>query len=82
MHRQRRGAALKQAWVPRVVNVAVAACFLVFLVPLATHLDDVKPVARVLLLVIAVPFALGTVALLCSAVRPGSVGRLFRRARR
>lgn len=66
---------------PRVVNLAVAASFLVFLVPLFTHLDDVEPVARVLLLVIAVPFALGTVALLCSAARPGSVGRLLRRGR-
>ena len=67
---------------PRVVNVAVAGFFLIFLVPLATHLDDVEPVARVLLLVIAVPFALGTVLLLCSAARPGSVGRALRRLRR
>lgn len=66
---------------PRVVNVALAAFFLLFLVPLFRHLGDVSTSARVLLLVIAVPFALLTVLCLMSALRPGSVGRGFRRLR-
>ena len=67
---------------PRVVNLALAAFFLLFLVPLFRHLDDVTTSARVLLLVLAVPFVLLTVLCLVSALRPGSLGRAARRARR
>ncbi len=67
---------------PRVVNAALAAFFLLFLVPLFTHLDDVTTVARVLLLALAVPFVVLTALCLMSAGRPGSVGRLFRSLRR
>jgi hypothetical protein len=68
--------------VPRVANLALAACLLLFLVPLVTHLGDVSTSARVMLLVIAVPFVLLTVLCLMAAARPGSVGRLARRVRR
>lgn len=71
---------LPQAWVPRVANLAAAAFLLLFLVPLFAHLGDVSTSARVMLLVVAVPFALLTVLCLMSAARPGSVGRAFRRA--
>jgi hypothetical protein len=67
--------------VPRVVNLALAAFFLLFLVPLFVFLDQVSAVGQVLLVALAVPFALLTVLCLMSAIRPGSVGRLARRAR-
>ena len=67
---------------PRVVNLALAAFLLLFLVPVASHLGDVTTSARVLLVVLAVPFALLALACTASAVRPGSLGRLVRRARR
>lgn len=66
---------------PRVVNAALALCFLAFLVPLFTHLGGLSSVAQVLLVVLAVPFVLLTAACLSSALRPGSVGRLARRLR-
>ena len=88
MHRLRGGAPvltgpedLPQSWVPRVVNLALAAFFLAFLIPLAQHLSGRSTVAQVLLLLIAVPFGLLTVTCLSSAVRPGSVGRFARRLR-
>lgn len=64
---------------PRVLNLALAAFFLLFLVPLVTHLGGLAAVAQVLLVALAVPFALLTAALLMSAACPGSVGRLARR---
>jgi hypothetical protein len=68
--------------VPRVVNAALAACLLLFLVPLFTHLDDVRTGARVLLVLLAVPFGLLAVACAVSAVRPGTVAQLAHRAKR
>ncbi len=66
---------------PRVVNASLAVFFLLFLVPLFTHLGGLTTVAQVLLVALAVPFVLLTALCLMSAVRPGSVGRLARRAR-
>ena len=66
---------------PRVVNVALAAVLLLFLVPVATHLGRVGTGARVMLVVLSLPFAVLVVLCLASAVRPGSLGRLARRAR-
>ncbi|MGB8649178.1 MAG: hypothetical protein WCD35_00815 [Mycobacteriales bacterium] len=66
---------------PRVLNLALAAFFLLFLVPLFTHLGGLRTSAQVLLVVVAVPFALLTLGLLTSAARPGSVGRAMRRLR-
>jgi hypothetical protein len=68
--------------VPRVLNLALAAFFLLFLVPLVTHLGGLATSAQVLLVALAVPLALLTACLLASAARPGSVGRLARKARR
>jgi peptidoglycan/LPS O-acetylase OafA/YrhL len=89
VHRPRGEAALSQqdrplpqAWVPRVVNLALAACLLAFLVPLATHLPGRPVTVQVVLVVVAVPFAVLALACLASAARPGSLGRLARRARR
>jgi len=88
VHRPRRRAAVlsseddvPQAWVPRVVNAALAGFFLLFLVPLFTHLGGLSRVAQVLLVLIAIPFALLTVGCLSAALRPGSVGRFARRLR-
>ena len=84
MHRPRGRPALNdlpQAWVPRVTNLACAALLLAFLVPVALHLDDVEPMARVLLVLVALPFVLITALCLMSGLRPGSVGRLARRLR-
>lgn len=88
MHRPHRGAALltepeplPQSWVPRVVNLALALFFLAFLVPLFVKLRELETVAQVLLIGLAVPFAVLTVLCLMSAARPGSVGRAFRRRR-
>ena len=67
---------------PRVVNLALAAFLLAFLVPLFTHLGGLPRAAQVLLVALAVPFALIIALCLMSALRPGSVGRLGRRVRR
>lgn len=66
---------------PRVVNVALAALLLTVLVPVATHLGRVGTGARVALIALSTPFALLVVLCLASAARPGSLGRLARRAR-
>ncbi len=82
MHRARRGApVLRQAWVPRVVNLVLAALFLLFLVPAVTHFDGLTTVAQVMLVVLMLPFGVLTLLCLMSAARPGSVGRLAKRVR-
>jgi hypothetical protein len=68
--------------VPRVVNLALAAFFLAFLIPLGLHLGDLILVAQVMLLLfVGFPFGLLTVLCLLSAARPGCLGRLARRVR-
>jgi hypothetical protein len=67
--------------VPRVVNLALALFFLAFLVPLSVKLHERSTSVQVLLVLIAIPFSLLTVACLASAARPGSLGRLARRLR-
>lgn len=87
MRRLRGGAALSeqdplpQAWVPRVVNLAVAAVLLLFLVPLCTHFAGRPVSVQVVLVLIALLFGLLTALCLASALRPGSLGRALRRAR-
>ena len=63
------------------MNAALAGFFLLFLVPIATHLQGRTTTAQVLLVLLALPFLLLTVLCLCSAARPGSIGRAARRAR-
>jgi len=65
-----------------VVNLALAAFFLLFLVPLVLHFAGHKVVAQVVLVLAALPLALLTVLCLASAARPGSLGRLARKMRR
>jgi hypothetical protein len=67
--------------VPRVVNLALAGCFLLFLVPLFARLPGRSLSVQVVLVVVGLPFVLLTLACLASAVRPGSLRRL-RRLRR
>ncbi|MCW2615018.1 MAG: hypothetical protein JWN08_2012 [Frankiales bacterium] len=72
---------LPQAWVPRVLNVALAVVFLALLAPIATNLGDKPTYVRVALVLLAIPFGLLALACLSSAVRPGSLGRAVRRLR-
>ena len=67
---------------PWMIGAVVVLLLLMFLVPMFTHLGGLTAMAQVLLVAIAVPFALLTVLCLMSAARPGSVGRLARRLRR
>jgi len=76
---------MRQAWVPRVFNLVMAALLLLFLVPIVLHLGDVGVLYQVFLVLVAALLLLPLiVACLCSAVRPGSLGRAVRhlRARR
>ena len=66
---------------PRVVNVALATFFLLFLVPLVVFLPGLPTLAQVLLVLVALPFALLTFLCLCSAARPGSLGRWAQRVK-
>ena len=67
---------------PRVVNLALAAFFLCFLVPVALFLGDVQQTsAKVLLVLLSLPFVLLTILCLASAARPGCLGRAARRAK-
>ena len=66
---------------PRVTNVALAAVLLLFLVPLYTHLGGRPISVQVMLVFVSVPFVVIVVLCLASALRPGSLGRLLRRAR-
>ncbi len=73
---------LPQAWVPRVVNAALALFLLAFLAPAVTRLDDLPVFAAVAVVVLfCLPVLLVVVLCLCSAARPGSLGRAARRAR-
>lgn len=73
---------LRQAWVPRVMNVALAVVLLACLSP-AVHRFGGHPVwVQVLLVLLGLPVLLLALACLASAARPGSLGRLAQRARR
>jgi hypothetical protein len=79
VHRPRGGAALRQAWVPRVVNLTFGALLLAFLVPLWAHLRDVALSVQILLVFLAVPLSLLALSCLATAARPGVLRRLRRR---
>lgn len=64
-----------------MVNLALAAFFLLFLVPVAVYLPGLTTIAQVLLVLVAAPFVLLTFLCLCSALRPGSLGRFATRAK-
>jgi threonine/homoserine/homoserine lactone efflux protein len=71
---------LPQAWVPRVLNVALAALLAALLSPIV-HLGDKPAWVQVIVVLICLPVVLVIVACLMSAIRPGSLGRLVRRLR-
>lgn len=73
---------LPQAWVPRVMNLSLAAFFLAVLAPVVSTWGDRPTAVRVGIVLFGTPFLLVAVLCLMSALRPGSVGRLFRRLRR
>ena len=66
---------------PRVVNVTVAACILLFLFPLLTGLGGKPAYVQVVLVLVALLVVLLGGLCLASAARPGSLGRAARRAR-
>ena len=72
---------LPQSWVPRVMNTALAVVLLACLSPVVVRLDDQPTWVRVLVVLMALPVLLVSVACLASAARPGSLGRLARRLR-
>jgi threonine/homoserine/homoserine lactone efflux protein len=72
---------LPQAWVPRVVNVAVAVVLAACLSPIV-YLGEKPLWVQVLVVLLSLPVVLVIVACLMSALRPGSLGRLARRLRR
>ena len=72
---------LPQAWVPRVVNVAVAVVLAACLSPIV-YVGEKPLWVQVLVVLLSLPVVLVIVACLMSALRPGSLGRLARRLRR
>ncbi|MCW2778758.1 MAG: hypothetical protein JWN17_2483 [Frankiales bacterium] len=71
-----------QPWVPRVTNGVLAVFLLGFLAPAVTHLGGLPVFAAVTVVVLfCLPVLLVAVLCLCSAVRPGSLGRAARRSR-
>jgi hypothetical protein len=64
-----------------VVGLAAAGFLLLFLVPLCTHFAGRPLSVQVVLVVIGLLIAVPTALCLAAALRPGSVGRLLRRAR-
>jgi peptidoglycan/LPS O-acetylase OafA/YrhL len=73
---------LPQAWVPRVVNAAVAVVLSACVSPVVYRLDGKPGWVQVLVVLLCLPVVLVVVACLASASRPGSLGRLARRLRR
>jgi hypothetical protein len=73
---------MRQAWVPRVFNLVMAALLLLFLVPIVLDLGRVGLLYQIFLVLVGGLLLLPLVlACLCSAVRPGSLGRAARRLR-
>ena len=72
---------LPQAWVPRVVNVAVAVVLLACISPVFVRLGDKPCWVQALVVLLCLPVLLVALACLASALRPGSLGRLARRLR-
>ena len=72
---------LPQAWVPRVVNVAVAVVLLACISPVFVQLGDKPAWVQALVVLLCLPVLLVVLACLASALRPGSLGRLARRLR-
>jgi threonine/homoserine/homoserine lactone efflux protein len=72
---------LRQAWVPRVVNVTLAVVLLACLSPAVYRFGGHPVWVQVLLVLVCLPLLLLAAACLASAARPGSLGRLARKLR-
>ena len=87
MHRPRRRGAvltqepLPQAWVPRVLNAALALFLLAFVTPVVANFGGKPVYVQVVLALLIALVLLFVVLCLASALRPGSLGRFARRAR-
>jgi threonine/homoserine/homoserine lactone efflux protein len=89
VHRPRRGEAvlsepappLPQAWVPRVLNLAIAVFFLAVLAPVVGAWSGKPGYVQVAIVLFGAPFLLVALLCLASAARPGSLGRAVRRLR-
>ena len=66
---------------PRVLNVFLAVVMLLLVAPVVTQFDGKRWYVQVVLLCVTVPVVLLVLACLCSAARPGSLGRAVRRLR-
>lgn len=66
---------------PRVLNVMLAAVFLLLVGPIVTNFDGKPLYVQAALVMVALPFLLLTLACLASAARPGCLGRALRRGR-
>ena len=66
---------------PRVLNVMLAAVFLLLLGPIVTNFGGKPLYVQAALVMVVLPFLLLTLACLASAARPGSLGRALRRGR-
>jgi len=73
---------LPQAWVPRVLNLVMAAFFLAVLAPVFGAWGGKPWYVQVAIVLFGTPFLLVALLCLASALRPGSVGRTARRLRR
>lgn len=72
---------LPQAWVPRVLNVSLAAFLLACVAPVLWTFGDRSLPVQVFLVVAVVPVLFMAGLCLASAARPGSLGRAMRRLR-
>jgi threonine/homoserine/homoserine lactone efflux protein len=72
---------LPQAWVPRVLNGALALFLLAFVAPVVTGLGGKPAYVQVVLVLLVALVMLFVVMCLASALRPGSLGRFARRLR-
>ena len=66
---------------PRVLNLSIAALFLLLLAPVVTSFDGKPWYVQAAIVLFGSPFLLVAALCLSSALRPGSVGRAARRAR-
>lgn len=74
-------APLPQAWVPRVLNGAIAVVLLLIVSPIVVTWGDRTTVQRVFLTAMAVVVLFVAAICAVTAIRPGALGRVARRAR-
>ena len=67
---------------PRVLNLALALFLLLLIAPVVTNFEGKRGYIQVAIVMVVMPVALLAIACLCSAARPGSLGRAVRRRRR